>query len=96
MFIINENITFTHYAFGIQLPDWSKLAANLKNSNDVTIFQNDVLSILFYVFCFSSQVTGPSFRVMTSSFYKGLTRNPEIVHTSNMFGFCPISGDCGN
>ena len=49
----------------------------------------------FTLFCFSSQVTGPSFRFMTSSFYKGLTRNPEIVNTYNMFEFCPISEDWG-
>ena len=43
----NENISFTDYASGIRLPGCSKLAANWKHSNDVTIFRNDVIVKFF-------------------------------------------------
>ena len=59
--IINENeiITFTNYASGIRLPHCSKLTINLKNDNDVTIFQHDIF-VKFFWDCFfflSSLVT---------------------------------------
>ena len=34
---------FIDYASGIWLPDSSKLAVNLKKSNDVTVFRNDAI-----------------------------------------------------
>ena len=50
------------------------------------------------LFLLSGLATGPSFMsivtgsgFMTVSFYKGLTRNPEIGNTPSEF--CPISGD---
>ena len=76
---------------GIWLPDYSKLAINWKYSNDVIIFQDDII-VKFSWCCFVSLVkfsywsklhvniiTGS--RVMTISFYKGLTRNLEIGNT---------------
>ena len=76
---------------GLWLPDSSKLAVNCKNSNDVTIFQHDGIANFFDVFLFllSSLDYWPKFHVniitgfgdMTISFYKGLTRNPEIGNT---------------
>ena len=65
---INENISFTDYASGIQLPDCSKLAVNWKNGNDVTIFRHGVSSNVFEValFLLSSLVTGPSFMPISS------------------------------
>ena len=51
---VNENITFTGYAFGIQLPDCSKLAINRKNDNDVPFSRYDVIVNFFLtLFCFS-------------------------------------------
>ena len=96
---INENISFTDYASGIRLPDCSKLTLISKHRNDVTTFWHDVI-VKFFWRSFVSLVkfshwfkfyvniiTGSG--VMTISFYKGLTRNPEIPPS----GFCPISGD---
>ena len=95
----NENISFTDYASGIRLPDCSKLTLISKHRNDVTTFWHDVI-VKFFWRSFVSLVkfshwfkfyvniiTGSG--VMTISFYKGLTRNPEIPPS----GFCPISGD---
>ena len=85
---VNENITFTGYAFGIQLSDCSELAINRKNDNDVPVFRYDVI-VNFFWRCFVSLVklsywskfhiniiTGSG--VMAIYSYKGLTRNPEI------------------
>ena len=96
---INENISFTDYASGIRLPDCSKLTLISKHRNDVTTFWHDVI-VKFFWRSFVSLVkfshwfkfyvniiTGSG--VMTISFYKGLTRNPEIPPS----GFWPISGD---
>ena len=91
---VNENISFTDYASGIRLPDCSKLAVNLKNGNDVTIFWNNVIVnffrflTIFINFSYWSKfdvniITGSG--VMTISIYKGLTRNPEIGSTSFEF-----------
>ena len=44
---INENLSFTDYASGFRLPNWSKLAVNWKSSNGVTIFRCDVIVKLF-------------------------------------------------
>ena len=41
---INENVSFTYYEPGIQLPDCAKLVMNQKSDNDVKLF------------CFSCQV----------------------------------------
>ena len=51
-----ERRTFSDSASEIQPPNCSKLAKNLKNNNDVTIFRNDVIVKFFDVFCFSCQV----------------------------------------
>ena len=69
----------------------SKLAVNWKNGNDVTVFRHNVI-VKFFWHCFVSLVkfnylskfhvniiTGSA--VMTISFYKELTRNPEIGNT---------------
>ena len=77
---------------GIWPPDCSKLAKNLKNDNDVTIFGHD-FNINFFdivLFLLSVLVNWSKFHVniitdsgiMTIFFYKGLTRNPEIGNTS--------------
>ena len=60
---IIENITFADSVSGIQPPDCSKLAKNLKNDNDVKIFRNEVLAKFFDVvlFLLLISVTGPSF-----------------------------------
>ena len=83
------------------LPDCSKLAIKWENSNDVTIFQNDVIVNFFWCcfvflvkFSYLSKshvniITGSG--VMTISFYNRLTRNLEIPPSE----FCPISGDWG-
>ena len=85
---ITENITFADYVSGIRPPDFSKLAKNPKNNNDVTIFWHD-LNVKFFWRCIVSLVkfsywsrfhvniiTGSG--IMTIFFYKGLTRNLEI------------------
>ena len=87
---------------GIRPPDYSKLAKNPKNDNDVTIFWNGV-NVKFFWCCFVSLVkfsywskfhvniiTGSG--IMTIFFYKELTRYPEIRNTPE---FCPIPGDWG-
>ena len=76
---------------GVRSPDYSKLAKNPKNDNDVKIFRHDVI-VNFFWRCFVSLVkfsywskfhlnivTGPE--IITIFFYKGLTRNPEIGNT---------------
>ena len=76
---------------GIRPPDCSKLAKNPKNDNDVTIFRHDV-NVKFFWRCFVSLVKFSYWSkfhvniitdsgIMTISFYKGLTRNPEIRNT---------------
>ena len=49
-------------------PDCSKLAVNLKNSNDVTIFGHDAIAKVFdfVLFLLLSLVTGPSFMSVSS------------------------------
>ena len=44
---MNENISFTDYASGTQLPYCSKLSINWKNDNDLTISRNDIIVILW-------------------------------------------------
>ena len=91
MVTVTENITFADSVSGSRPPDCSKLAKNLKNGNDVTIFGHNVVANFFDV-CFVSLVnfsywskfhfnivTGS--RIMTICFYKRLTRNPEIANT---------------
>ena len=86
-----ENITFVDSLSGIRSPDSSKLAKNLKNDNNVAIFRHDV-NVNFFWHCFVSNVnfgywskfhvniiTGSG--IMTTFFYKGLIRNPEIRNT---------------
>ena len=88
---IDENMSFTDYVSGIRLPECSKLAINWKNDNDVTLFWHDV-TVRFFWRCFVSLmnfsywskfhvniITGSG--VMTISFYKRLTRNPEFGNT---------------
>ena len=50
-----ENISFTDYASGLQLPHCYKLAVNWKNINDVTIFRHDV-TVNFFCYCFVTLV----------------------------------------
>ena len=95
---LTENIIFADSVSGIWPPDRSKLAKNLKNDNDVTIFGHD-FNINFFdivLFLLSVLVNWSKFHVniitdsgiMTILFYKGLTGN-------TLYGFCPISGDWG-
>ena len=67
--IYDENVSFTEYAPGFQLPDCSKLAKNWKNDNIVIIFWHDVIAEFFW-HCFlsllSSLVTDPSFMSISS------------------------------
>ena len=53
---------------GIRLPDFSKLAINLKNDNDIIIFRHDVIVNFFdgVLFLLSSLDTGPSFMSILS------------------------------
>ena len=89
--LLLTKICFTDYESGIWLLDRSKLAVNWKNSDDVIIFRHDVI-VKFLWRCIVSLVkfsywskfhvnitTGSG--VMTISFYKGLTRNPEMGNT---------------
>ena len=80
----------------IQCPEFGlrtapKLAKNVKNNNEVTIFRHDVI-VKFFWRCFVSLanfsywskfhaniITGSG--IMTIFFYKGLTRNTEIENT---------------
>ena len=51
-----------NHASGIRLPDCSKLAINLKNDNDFTIWRHDVIAKFFWSCRFlSSLVTSPIF-----------------------------------
>ena len=63
-----ENIAFADSVSKTRPPDYSKLAKNLKNDNDVTIFRHDVNVNFFDVvlFLLSSLVTGPSFMSISS------------------------------
>ena len=76
------------YAFGIRVPDCSKLAINWKKDNDVTIFRHYII-VNFFGRCFAflmnfsywskfhvNVITGSG--VTTIFVYKGLTRNSEI------------------
>ena len=65
---ITENIAFADSVSGIQPPDCSKLAKNLENDNDVTVFDTTSTSNFFKVVLFflSSLVTGPSFMSISS------------------------------
>ena len=65
---ITENITFRDSVSGIRPRECSKLAKNLKNDNDVTIFRLGVISNFFDVFLFllSILLTGPSFMSISS------------------------------
>ena len=47
-----ENVSSTDYAFGIRLPDYSKLSINQKNDNDVTICRHDAIVNFFDEFLF--------------------------------------------
>ena len=93
----------TDYAFGIRLPDCSKLALNWKNGNGVTIFQNKSSSNFFDVvlFLLSSLVTRPSFMPISSLAlelwsFPFIRDWPEIrkweIPPSEI---CPMSGDWG-
>ena len=88
---INEKISFKEYVSEIRLPDCSKLSANWKNGNDVTIFISAVIVNFLDVFCFSGQVQllvqvscqyHHWFLSYGNFLFKGLTRNLEIANTS--------------
>ena len=92
-FLQNEtsNVSFTDHVSGIWLPDCFKLAIYWKIKNDVTVSRQVAIANFFdvAVFILSSLVIGPSFmsisllvlEIWQFSFYKGLTRNPEIGNT---------------
>ena len=88
----------------IRLLDCSKLAVIYKNSNDVTIFRNDVIVNFFDIFLFllSSLVTGPSFMSIWSLVlelwqFLFIRDWPEIRKSEILPSeFCLISGDWGN
>ena len=65
---ITENIAFADSVSGIQPPDCYKLAKNLKNDNDVTVFDMTSTSIFLKVLLFflSSLVTSSSFMSISS------------------------------
>ena len=88
---VNENIIFADSVSGMRPPECSESAKNLKNDNDVTIFRHDV-NVNFFWRCFVSLVKFSYWskfhvniisgsRIMTTFFYKGLTRNPEVRNT---------------
>ena len=60
---INENVSFTDHASGIQLPHWSEFGKNWENDSVVAISQDDAIAkfVDIAVFVFSSLATGPSF-----------------------------------
>ena len=60
---VNENVSFTDYASGIRLPNFSKLTINRKNDNDVKISNMTSSSNFFDVdlFLLSCLATGLSF-----------------------------------
>ena len=83
-------MSFTEYVSQIWLPDCSKLAVNWENDNDISIFQHVIVNSLWC--CFISLVKFSYWskfhvnfitcsRVMTISFYNGLTKNLEIRNT---------------
>ena len=100
---VTENVSFTGYASGIQIPDCSKSAINQKNNNDVKISDMTSLSNFFDVvlFLLSGLVTGPSFMSTSSlvlefwqfSFIRDWLeiRKLEIPPSE----FCQITGDWG-
>ena len=90
-FTINENLRFTDYASGIRLLECSKFTVSWKNGNSVIIAWHDVI-VRSFRRCFVSVVNFSCWSkfnaniitgsvVMTISFFKGLTINPEIVKT---------------
>ena len=83
-----ENLSFTDYASGIQLPDCSILAMNRKIDNEVTNWLHDI----GYIFLLSSLVSIINgSRVTTTYFYEGLPKIQKWeIHPSE---FRPISGD---
>ena len=90
MVAINENVSFGDYASRIPLLDYSKLAINWKNDNDVKICWNDVIieffwrCFVFLKFSYWSKIHVNIITdswVMTTYFCKGLTRNLEIGNT---------------
>ena len=88
---INENVSIIGLAAGIQLPCWSILAPNSKNSNEVIIYGHEVIFNFFWRWRVSSLKFSywSKFRVniitnskcMTIFLYKILTRNLEIWNT---------------
>ena len=86
---------------GIEPPDYSDLAKNLKNDNGVTILRYDVIINFFDIvlFLLSNLVTGPSFMSISSpvlelwqfSFIRDWpeSRKLEIPLSE----FCSVSGD---
>ena len=67
---------------GIRLLDYSKLAINRKNKNDVTIYRHNVIVKCFWCYFVSllkfSYWSNFCVNIVSIYFYKGLTRNPEI------------------
>ena len=103
---MNENIRFTGYASGIQLPCHSKLSINWKNDNYVTIFWHDVIVIFWRSFVSLVKCSYRSkfhFNIITGSgvitfnfqfsWMSSKSRNRKLEIPQ--FGFCSISGDWG-
>ena len=79
---INENLNLSHSVSGIHIPDCSKLAENLKNKNNVTIFLQVFFSLVKFSYWpkfHANIITGSG--IITIFFYKGLTRFPKIGNT---------------
>ena len=52
----NENVSFTDYTSGLRLLNYSKLAINSKNDNDVTNSDKSLSSDFFDIVVFFSEV----------------------------------------
>ena len=50
-----------NYRLGVQHPDYSKLAINQKNGNNITTCRHEIIVQFFSTLTFPSLVTGPSF-----------------------------------
>ena len=63
---INENVSTTDYASRIQFPDYSILAINWKNDNEITISRHDLIVNFFdvVVFLVSVLVTNWAFPII--------------------------------
>ena len=88
-------LSFTDYASGIRLPDYSKLAVNWKKA--MTSKSSDMTPFFLTLFCFS--YPDPSFMSISSLILESwqfpfMKDWPEIRKLEILLSeFCPISGD---